>query len=197
MDVVSSEAKHRNQLPDVGVHLLRPLAEVHPFELENQQIQVLDFGLLRQYQRFERLDVKRVEIEQLFAALSLAAHRVHTATLSRQFNVGMKIREHFREEASYTAMLGTAVRIGLRQSMPSSSIESCARLSETTPLSACGQTNRPRSRRLYLNPECRGFDHSHASCAHHAPVSSTQRQAVCLRGRAVQPLWKAAVIAGR
>src|SRR5579871_2648684 len=45
-------------------------------------------------------------------------------------------------------MLGAAVRIGLRQSMPSSSIESCARLNETTPLSACGQTKRPRSRRL-------------------------------------------------
>ena len=29
--------------------------------------------------------------------------------------------------------------------MPSSSIESCARLSETTPRSACGHTKRPRS----------------------------------------------------
>src|ERR1700729_795723 len=48
----------------------------------------------------------------------------------------------------YTAMLGAAVRTGLRQSMPSSSIDSWARLNETTPLSACGQTKRPRSRRL-------------------------------------------------
>jgi hypothetical protein len=32
--------------------------------------------------------------------------------------------------------------------MPSSSIDSCARLSETTPFSACGQMKRPRSRRL-------------------------------------------------
>jgi hypothetical protein len=68
--------------------------------------------------------------------------------MSRELNKGIKISEHFREEMFYTAMLGAAVRIGLRQSMPSSSIESCARLSETTPLSACGQTNRPRSRRL-------------------------------------------------
>src|SRR5580698_9147064 len=68
--------------------------------------------------------------------------------MSRELNDGMKICQHFREEMFYTAMLGVAVRIGLRQSMPSSSIESCARLSETTPLSACGQTNRPRSRRL-------------------------------------------------
>ena len=38
---------------------------------------------------------------------------------------------------------------GLRQSMPSSSMESCARPRETwPPWSACGQTKRPRSRRL-------------------------------------------------
>ena len=37
---------------------------------------------------------------------------------------------------------------GLRQSMPSSSIDSCARVSETLPLSACGHTNRPRSSRF-------------------------------------------------
>ena len=68
--------------------------------------------------------------------------------MSRELDDGMKICERFREEMFYTAMLGAAVRIGLRQSMPSSSIESCARLKQTTPLSACGQTKRPRSRRL-------------------------------------------------
>jgi hypothetical protein len=52
---------------------------------------------------------------------------------------GIKIREHFREEMFYTASSGAMVRTGLRQSMPSSSIESCARLSETAPCSACGQ----------------------------------------------------------
>ena len=45
-------------------------------------------------------------------------------------------------------MRGCHVRSGCRQSMPSSSIENCAALSETLPLSACGQTKRPRSRRL-------------------------------------------------
>jgi hypothetical protein len=32
------------ELLDVGAHLLRPLAEVHPFELEDQRTQVLDLS---------------------------------------------------------------------------------------------------------------------------------------------------------
>jgi hypothetical protein len=68
--------------------------------------------------------------------------------MSREHDNGVKIREQFCEEMFYTAMAGAAVRIGLRQSMPSSSIESCARLNDTAPLSACGQIKRPRSRRL-------------------------------------------------
>jgi len=32
--------------------------------------------------------------------------------------------------------------------MPSNSIDSCARVNDTVPLSACGHTNRPRSKRL-------------------------------------------------
>ena len=47
-----------------------------------------------------------------------------------------------------TATSGVQVRSTRRQSMPSRSIESCARLSRTVPLSAFGQMNRPRSRRL-------------------------------------------------
>jgi hypothetical protein len=43
---------------------------------------------------------------------------------------------------------GSQVRSGRRQSMPSSSIDNCARVSETLPLVACGHTKRPRSRRL-------------------------------------------------
>jgi hypothetical protein len=68
--------------------------------------------------------------------------------MSRERFDGVKIRKHFHEETFYTAMAGAAVRIGRRQSIPSSSIESCARLNETTPLSACGHTKRPRSRRF-------------------------------------------------
>src|SRR5450830_545934 len=40
------------------------------------------------------------------------------------------------------------VRTGWRQSMPSSSIDSCACVSMTVPLAACGQMKRPRSSRL-------------------------------------------------
>ena len=47
-----------------------------------------------------------------------------------------------------TAICGVNVLSGLLQSIPSRSIDSCARLSETVPLSALGQMNRPRSRRL-------------------------------------------------
>ncbi len=52
------------------------------------------------------------------------------------------------EENTHTLMTGSAVRRGALQSIPSSSIESCARLNETVPLAACGHTKRPRSSRL-------------------------------------------------
>jgi len=45
-----------------------------------------------------------------------------------------------------TASCGSQVRSGRRQSMPSSSIDNCARVNETVPLVACGQMNRPLSR---------------------------------------------------
>jgi hypothetical protein len=48
----------------------------------------------------------------------------------------------------YTAVSGRAVQAGMRQSIPSSSIESIAGVSETTPSLACGHTNLPRSSRL-------------------------------------------------
>lgn len=48
----------------------------------------------------------------------------------------------------YKADVGFQVRSGRRQSMPSSSIDSCACVSATEPLLACGQMKRPRSSRL-------------------------------------------------
>jgi hypothetical protein len=38
---------------------------------------------------------------------------------------------------------GWAVRMGARQSIPSSSMDNWARLSETVPLADCGHTKRP------------------------------------------------------
>ena len=46
------------------------------------------------------------------------------------------------------AASGRQVRCGCRQSIPSSSIESIAGVSATTPFCACGQMKRPRSSRL-------------------------------------------------
>jgi hypothetical protein len=48
----------------------------------------------------------------------------------------------------YTDSSGVCVRCGLRQSMPSSNIDNCARVNETVPLCACGQMKRPRSSRF-------------------------------------------------
>ncbi len=50
--------------------------------------------------------------------------------------------------AGYTDNCGSQVRSGRRQSMPSSSIDSCARIKEIVPLVACGHTKRPRSNRF-------------------------------------------------
>jgi hypothetical protein len=50
--------------------------------------------------------------------------------------------------ARYTDNCGVQVRSGRRQSMPSSSIDNCARVNKTVPLVACGDTKRPRSSRL-------------------------------------------------
>ena len=48
----------------------------------------------------------------------------------------------------YTAICGSHVRSGRRQSMPSNNIDNCARVSDTLPLAACGHTKRPRSSRF-------------------------------------------------
>lgn len=49
---------------------------------------------------------------------------------------------------TYTAICGVQVLSGLRQSMPSMSIDNCARVSATVPSLACGQTDRSRSSRF-------------------------------------------------
>ena len=56
---------------------------------------------------------------------------------------GHELRTDLNESVS-----GRHVRRGMRQSIPSSSIESCAGDIDTLPSFATGQTKRPRSRRL-------------------------------------------------
>ena len=58
----------------------------------------------------------------------------------------MLIQWSRRELAAAASRLPGA--LGMRQSMPSSSIDSCAGVSDTLPCVACGQTKRPRSSRL-------------------------------------------------
>ncbi len=48
----------------------------------------------------------------------------------------------------YAARCGCHVRVSILQSMPSSSMDNWAGVKDTAPLSACGQTKRPFSRRL-------------------------------------------------
>ena len=50
-----------------------------------------------------------------------------------------------QKSLSYPADNGSHVLCGCRQSMPSKSIDNCARVNDTVPLVACGHTKRPRS----------------------------------------------------
>ena len=84
------------QLLDVGVQLLRPLAEVHALELEDEQIQVLDLGLFGEHERFERLDVERVEIGQWFLRFASLLTASIPQLCHAQHDNDVKIRKHFQ-----------------------------------------------------------------------------------------------------
>ena len=96
--------------------------------------------LNRQDQRLEGNRVQSLQIRQRWPR---GNHRStvpyeHCITMTKRGFLGF----------SYTAISGGAVRTGCRQSMPSSSMDNSARVRVTVPLSACGQMNRPRSKRL-------------------------------------------------
>ena len=57
-------------------------------------------------------------------------------------------RSHYRNDFFHPASSGRQVRAGIRQSMPSSNIDSCAGVRNTAPSLALGQTKRPFSSRL-------------------------------------------------
>ena len=123
---------------------------MHALEFEDEQLQILDlgisgieFGLLSDQQGFQRVYIRanrdRVSVSRAWLTASIwpicHSQRITAANIFMSFMF-------------YTATAGTAVRAGLRQSMPSSSIASCARLNDTAPCSARGQMKRPRSRRF-------------------------------------------------
>jgi hypothetical protein len=71
--------------------------------------------------------------------------------------VGLMPADADGDGVSYTARVGctrsgscgaSAVRFGARQSIPSRSIDNCAALKDTAPLSARGHTKRPALNRL-------------------------------------------------
>jgi hypothetical protein len=65
------------ELFDVVADLFRARSEVHPLELENEQVQVLDLSLFGEHESFERLVVEPVEIETLFFTLARAVDRFY------------------------------------------------------------------------------------------------------------------------
>src|SRR5580704_4289897 len=59
-----------------------------------------------------------------------------------------QVFSHHRNDFFHPASSGRQVRAGIRQSMPSSNIDSCAGVRKTAPSLAWGQTKRPFSRRF-------------------------------------------------
>ncbi len=59
-----------------------------------------------------------------------------------------RTKQNLHATALQPAISGCHVRAGIRQSIPSVSIDSCAGVSDTTPSVVAGQTKCPRSRRL-------------------------------------------------
>jgi hypothetical protein len=119
---------------------LGPAAELDPPQPRDLQLQLLDhqprgddLGITLDEQTLQRCDVIGQLIQQqrhgrdcicAARALHASVHRGVAGLLRR--------------------IIGCQLRAGRLQSMPSSSIDSCAAVNETTPPSACGQTKRPR-----------------------------------------------------
>jgi hypothetical protein len=125
-------------------------AELHPLEFEDQQLQVVDFdiardqlGVLLQRQGAQGFHIEGVYIGKRVVRRS---HYLYCAIPALSMpNIYLLLCFYLQ-----TAICGVAVRSGRRQSMPSSSMDNCARVSATAPFSALGQTNRPRSMRKRL-----------------------------------------------
>ncbi len=104
-------------------------------ELGDQQLEVFDLDRMIAQCAVARDDHRLQRGDVTMSSGSVAG----SACMARSVGSGAAV---------YKASVGRQVRSGLRQSMPSSSIESCAGVRWTFPQIACGQTKRPRSRRL-------------------------------------------------
>ncbi|GJH17520.1 hypothetical protein CBA19CS22_13280 [Caballeronia novacaledonica] len=128
------------ELLDLMVQLLRLATELHTAQLGNEQLQVFDFGCARCQRDLLRVD-RFLQFEHLRVALTQRRLLAEQHRLQRLDIVGKWA--HARHAASlcvgndvYNAEVGRAVLVGCRQSMPSSSIDSCAGLRQITPPSA-------------------------------------------------------------
>src|SRR5436190_7231273 len=150
------------ELFDLAVQTFGTPPKLHPLQFRNQQLQAFDFILMGIQLRLLFVHQLMLPNHQgvLFDHQQLQCHPIETIQIW-QFNISnhrgcinrMKngqLRSQIPEVllVFYTNDSGDAVRTGRRQSMPSNSIDNCARLNETEPDSAFGQMNRPRSRRL-------------------------------------------------
>ena len=70
--------------------------------------------------------------------------------MQRKRKIGKNKMRNAKYLFSTPPSAASCVRIGRRQSMPSSNMDSCAGVSDTVPLAACGQMNLPRSN-LFAN----------------------------------------------
>src|ERR1019366_10040992 len=98
--------------------------------------------MLGEDQCFQCRGIKLIEIGE--SAMS-GNHRCESSRLLLQQNENVQENKNY---VAHTAICGAELRTGRRQSIPSSNIDNCACVSDTVPLVACGQMNRPRSRRL-------------------------------------------------
>lgn len=102
------------------------------------------FNALRSVQLTKSRSLLRYLSADLHARFALLRHRFATPV----WDIGLRHNYAVMRAVFDYAMAGAKVRTGMRQSIPSSSIDSCAGVSETLPDSACGQTKRPDSSRL-------------------------------------------------
>src|SRR5690606_36411987 len=141
---------------DLRIELFGGATEAHPLQSQQLDLQLLDQHIAREQllaccvELFFLCRNPRVllddELLQRINILGKGNVRHRCILLTSMQRCTHKIP--INQASLHAATCGVCVRCGRRQSMPSNSIDNCARLKCTTPLSACGQMNRPRSSRL-------------------------------------------------
>jgi len=133
------------ELIDLVVELFGGAAEPQAPQAREFQLELLKF----------KFPVGEALPKGLGFRLTLAQQRPESGNIGRQFLGPGGILLHAaiisktqQRRAFQAAVSGVCVRLGKRQSMPSSSMDNCAGDRRTVPFSACGQMKRPRSNRL-------------------------------------------------